>query len=504
VSRARNSRTPEPVAAPPSSRPALPAFRELLSPREPYLVPLIALLVTRIVAWALIPNAAEDAYITFRYARNFAVGNGLVFNPGEHVFGFSSPLWTVWSALGIRVLQDPVTWCKAWNVLFDAGALLLFTRMLRARGLLPAWSFAWFFAVWPYFAATCASGMETSLMLFLVALAATLSERRGPGAGIALGLLALTRPEGLACAALIAIPTRMRERVIGLAIFVAGAAALFAYYGTIVPQSLVAKASIYGTPGPWLGRHWWEWIVPVVVGPGIALNDTAYLTILRMLMFPAAVVGVITLWPERRSALALAAASGILVWLAYSVLGVAYFGWYLMLPLASIALAAAAGLPRVVRGPAIPLSAAVLVVTLWSAAHALHRARAIAEYGIFGAVGNFLAGAATPGDRVFLEPIGIIGYLAPVTVIDEIGLVTPRIAERRRQGPGWYTDVVAAERPEWLAVRRGVVRTAQAFAGAGAPFRSLAERDTVFAGYDLVLKDEQETDLALLLFRRRP
>jgi hypothetical protein len=105
---------------------------------------------------------------------------------------------------------------------------------------------------------------------------------------------------------------------------------------------------------------------------------------------------------------------------------------------------------------------------------------------------------------VFLEPIGIIGYLAPVTVIDEIGLVTPRIAERRRQGPGWYTDVVAAERPEWLAVRRGVVRTAQAFAGAGAPFRSLAERDTVFAGYDLVLKDEQETDLALLLFRRRP
>jgi hypothetical protein len=162
------------------------------------------------------------------------------------------------------------------------------------------------------------------------------------------------------------------------------------------------------------------------------------------------------------------------------------------------------GRPRVVRGPAVPLGAALFIATLWSAAQGLYRARAIAEDKIFGTVGQFLAENATPGDRVFLEPIGIIGYMAPVVVIDEIGLVTPRVAERRRQGPGWYTDVVTNERPEWLAVRRGVLRTAQAFAGAGMPFRSLAERDSVFAHYRLVVSDEENSDLALLLLRREP
>ena len=38
-------------------------------------------------------RAPDDAYISLRYARNFAAGEGLRFNPGgERVEGFSSPL----------------------------------------------------------------------------------------------------------------------------------------------------------------------------------------------------------------------------------------------------------------------------------------------------------------------------------------------------------------------------------------------------------------------------
>src|SRR5690348_12188698 len=38
----------------------------------------------------------DDSYISFRYARNFAHGYGLVFNPGyEHVEGYSNFLWVV-------------------------------------------------------------------------------------------------------------------------------------------------------------------------------------------------------------------------------------------------------------------------------------------------------------------------------------------------------------------------------------------------------------------------
>src|SRR5438105_2557104 len=37
----------------------------------------------------------DDAYISFRYAWNFAHGQGLVFNPGEHVEGFTNLSWTL-------------------------------------------------------------------------------------------------------------------------------------------------------------------------------------------------------------------------------------------------------------------------------------------------------------------------------------------------------------------------------------------------------------------------
>src|SRR5262245_55750696 len=36
----------------------------------------------------------DDAFITFRFARNIAGGFGPVFNPGERVEGFSNPLYT--------------------------------------------------------------------------------------------------------------------------------------------------------------------------------------------------------------------------------------------------------------------------------------------------------------------------------------------------------------------------------------------------------------------------
>ena len=43
---------------------------------------------------------ADDAFISFRYARNFAEGNGLVWNVGERLEGYTNFLWTVLLGLG--------------------------------------------------------------------------------------------------------------------------------------------------------------------------------------------------------------------------------------------------------------------------------------------------------------------------------------------------------------------------------------------------------------------
>ena len=39
------------------------------------------------------PNTVDDAYITFRYARNVATGVGFVYNAGDRVLGTTTPAY---------------------------------------------------------------------------------------------------------------------------------------------------------------------------------------------------------------------------------------------------------------------------------------------------------------------------------------------------------------------------------------------------------------------------
>ncbi len=496
----RARRTPDAADAP-----APPST--LVDPRGPYLLPLLLALVARALAWAQLPLASEDAYITFRYARNLASGHGLVYNPGEKVMGFSSPLWAVWNTVGLLVVHDPVLWSRLTSLGADALTLLLVGRLIeRQAGRAAAWCFTFFFAAWPYFSAVSVSGMENSLMLALMALAATLlASRPGRGAaGAALGLLALTRPEGVVAAGVLALGARGRDRLVALSIAIAGALALTAYFGSPLPQSVLAKSMLYGTPGPWVGRLWWEWLFPLWLGRWPTSGDLNLLVPLTVVWSAALAPGLAALWRGRRTPLALLAAAGLAVWTGYALLGVAYFYWYLAVPLAALAIVAAIGLPRLARGRALYVAIVLCVLGTWSIARILYIGRAQAETASFARVAETLRENARAGQKVMLEPIGMVGFLDPLIVVDEVGLVSPRVAARRMGGAGWYTDIVDAERPDWLVVRRGVLDRGRAFAGHGEPFRDLAERDSLLARYPVLPGQEAaggEQDL--LILRRR-
>lgn len=499
-------------AAPDGDRaPFFPGLRDLLDPLGPYLVPLLLLVLTRSLAWLALPVASEDAYITFRYARHLANGFGLVYNPGARVFGFSSPAWTLWTALGCLAAQDPVFWTRATTLLADALTLLLVGHMIEreangpgGRARAAAWCFGFFFAVWPYFSVVAVSGMESSAMLTLIALAALMARRGSLAAGPLLGLLGLWRPEGMACAAVVALGARPRDRVVGVAVFAAGVAALAAYFGSPIPQSVIAKSSVYGTPGPWAGRYWWGWAMPFRFPGMLSIGEARHLSALSVLLGPAAVSGAIALWRRRASALALTAGACLVVWLGYGLLGVAYFYWYLLLPLAGVTTLAAVGLPRLVRGRLLYASIAILVATMWVDAYGLYVARAQNEYYGFATAASWLHDHVRPGAKVMLEPIGIIGWQNPVVVVDEVGLVSPAVARRRLEGPGWYADVAEAERPDWIVIRRAALTGTAAFAGAGAPFRSSAERDALFARYaqTTIVDEEAAGENALVILQR--
>ncbi len=203
----------------------------------------------------------EDAYITYRYANHLASGLGFVYNAGERVEGCTSLAWTVVLAavakLGLPL--GPVS-----QLLSIVGGLVLawttlgLSRALVARHPLDPWQLLPAVGVvasgtWAYYAG---SGMETTTFASLVTGAAWLAvaerdQRHALGAGLLLGLAAMTRPEGAgyAVAVLSAILWGEARRdalkmCIGFcALFVPFFAARWWYFGHSLPNTYYAKAA---------------------------------------------------------------------------------------------------------------------------------------------------------------------------------------------------------------------------------------------------------------------
>ncbi len=466
-------------------------------------MPLGLLVLARMFEWATLPYAAEDAYITFRYAENWARGLGPVYNAGERVYGFSSPLWTAWIALGALLHLPSLIWARCWGIVFDAAALGLGARILeREASPASAWAFAFFYAVFPLFAANAVLGMETSLFVMLLLAAARTVADKNPLAGIPLGLLALTRPEGILAATLVGLRASWRARAIGLAVFGLPTLALASFFGSAVPQSVIAKAQTYGV-AKGLGFYWIEGILPAFLQRSWpTVGELQHVFPLAVLAFPALLLGLRDAW-RRKGALLPVAMGGFSVLLGYLALGVAYFSWYLVLPLATWALVVAAGLPQLVRHRLVWAALALYVATDSYYLTMLYRDRARVEGIQFGWVGKVLGEISGGRGSVLLEPIGHIGYWSRLQVVDEVGLVSPAVARRRTRGAGWYADTVSQHEPDYLVVRTDQILKNEAFAGTGAPFRSAAERDSILAAYE-ELPTPPEIGSTMRIYRKRP
>jgi arabinofuranosyltransferase len=151
----------------------------------------------------------DDAFISFRYARNFSAGDGLVFNPGfERVEGYSNFLWVLILAGCDRLGWAPeraANWLSvSATLVLWAGVVVFCARRLHGRSpwlvLVPA---LWLaanrsFAVW------ATGGLETKLfeLLVVAAVLSTIQEVEAQRSGwrlpaVLLGFAALTRPDGV-------------------------------------------------------------------------------------------------------------------------------------------------------------------------------------------------------------------------------------------------------------------------------------------------------------------
>src|SRR5436305_7675794 len=166
------------------------------------------------------PRTIDDAFITFRYARNIVGGAGFVFNPGQHVLGTTTPLYAMLLAGLAWVTQSQnYPWLALLvNALADGGTCLLLVALgekltgRRAVGLAAA--LLW--AIAPMSVTFAIGGLETSVFILLLAATAyTYVTGRTRLAAVLGGLLVLTRPDGILLVGLIAldlVARRLRAR----------------------------------------------------------------------------------------------------------------------------------------------------------------------------------------------------------------------------------------------------------------------------------------------------
>jgi arabinofuranosyltransferase len=214
----------------------------------------------------------DDAYISFRYAKNLAEHGQLVFNLGERVEGFTNFLWTVLLAAGMKLGVSPVVSSRFFGLAFGIGTLAIAVRIsLRLDGERPRPGHALAplgLAATGAFACWCTGGLETQLFTFLVLLGfertlAEIESGRGFASGAVFALASMTRPEGLMLFAIamgfrlvrnLRLERRLRPLPHELAAALAFIALFFPYFvwrwryfGWVFPNTFYVKSSGTGT-----------------------------------------------------------------------------------------------------------------------------------------------------------------------------------------------------------------------------------------------------------------
>lgn len=444
-------------------------------------------------------HAWEDYFITLRASRNLVEGHGLVFQPGERVHTFTSPLGVLIPAL-CTALAGPGEEVRAlWFFrIFSAALLAASARLIWRRadtlrlgalgrtvlfGLLLADAKLTDFAT---------NGMETAILVFFMLLLWTeLEAPAGPRIrwlGSALGGLMWTRPDAFVLAGALIAPHLLFRRpaegssafpwrqlwrgaLLGGLIYLPWIAWAWWYYGSPIPNTIIAKSAfapvIHLTDMllvPWrvltgqrLGGDLFMPAYAVFGGWPVQLYGFA-----RILTVIAAFAWLVPQLPAAGRRASLAVLLG-----AFYLCAITAFPWYIppWTVLASIAVAfvfdAAYASASAVRRPAIRaaariagaltvlMAAATFAATAWQ----MRVQQRVVETGVRRDIGEWLRAHAAPSDTVFLEPLGYIGYFSGLRMYDFPGLSSPDVVRTVREGARSYTEVIARLQPQWIVLR---------------------------------------------------
>ena len=165
-------------------------------------LPLILALIVALGAYLFINMTLDDPFISFRYADNLAAGNGLVYNAGERVEGFSNPTWVLIMSAFSLFLQGKsplgMLWiAKALGIILTIATVLIVYSAEQKLTPEKQPIASIFLALNPCIWAWSVGGLETPFCMLLMALVIREEaiEKNSMMIAVWMGILSITRPE---------------------------------------------------------------------------------------------------------------------------------------------------------------------------------------------------------------------------------------------------------------------------------------------------------------------
>lgn len=439
----------------------------------------------------------EDFFITFKYSKNLCEGNGLVYEKGEKVHGFTSPAGTLLPAFCYLVTGADSFEKAIWlfRILFcipafaAAGVFVLsvFLKDNTIHKLTPAVFAGLLFIAEAKSVMFSVNGMETALMLFFLSWSFYLMSREKINwlqNGIAWGGMMWTRPDSCIYIAALAVAFFMfgfeRRKTFIVSILKSSAITAIIYlpwflwawhyYGSPVPNTVIAKegltasAGLFGAVKHMIARlpHTTSWIYAPVYPQFDGWNPLVYVF--------SSIVGIFAFiyWIVPYSAQDRIGKAASFIFFLISIY-FAYmpfpFPWY-------FPPAAMLGIIVVVRGiytlskhmkkeenrVALPVLCLfgvfiLMLVNLLLTSYQMMLQQKYIETGTRRPIGEWLKNNTAKTDRIYVEALGYIGYFSERKMLDFPGLVTPEVVKLVKEDKLNYASVIERLKPEWVVAR---------------------------------------------------
>lgn len=426
------------------------------------------------ITWKLYTHHTyEDAFISFRFARNISNGLGFVYNANEHIYGTTTPLFTILLAAWTRVFPNFIVFgASMFGLLAGLTSIALTWKLLDELqidssqkfltiGILVLSDKLWLHDM---------SGMETPLVICaMMASYFMLLRNKSVWAGVFAGILLWLRIDGIfwLCFLVLGswfITRRFPIKFVMTTIMVYLPWCVFAtiYFGSPIPYTISAKWVAYYT----IGRpsvfsrvsDLLRWLTPFSLP-----SFSPYLvTLIAIVTLTFSAIGAMAYrqhkWLMILPFFCLAEIARLVV--MGETFATRYFVplfWVLMILFGSGLHAVWVYLSRRFdpKPLIVILTIAVYVgVSLWSSLQAAQLNKDTQYFvndSSLKQLGFWLNANTPTSSTVFLEPLGYVGFYANRHMIDEVGLVSPQVIALKKEGYSTF-DLITSFNPDYAVL----------------------------------------------------